>query len=199
MGWDDVLNAIGVLGGVGVVSAGISAWIGTIVSSRVIQRQKAKLDEQLETHKDALLREADQNRLLLKRQELMFEREFVAAVAFLKVQSSVVPDAWAPDLEWPDAQRRIAEKLGSHQMSLKMLLDQHSVALSKEARKLIESAKAEASSGSFEVAQETSEGDYEPEHYPSATVCKIIDDFCELMQKAEVQVREDLRLGSFRA
>jgi len=198
MGWDDVLKIVGALGGIGVLSAGISAWIGTIVSSRVIQRQKAKLDEQLETHKDMLLREADQNRLMLKRQELMFEREFEAAAAFLKVHGSVVPDAWAPDLDWSDAQVRIAENLSSHERRLKKLLDQHSVALSKEARKLIGSAKAEANSGSFEVAQETKEGDYQPGDYPSQTVCKIVDEFHALMEKAETQVREDLKAGSFR-
>lgn len=199
IGWDDALKVAGALGGIGAMSAGISAWIGTIVSSRVIEQQKAKLNEQLETHKDALLREADRNRLMLKRQELMFERELAAAVDFLKVQASVVPDSWAPDLDWYDAQERIAEKLFSHDRELKKLLDQHSVALSKEARKLIGSAKATANSGSYEVAQETVEGEYERGVGPSDTVRKTVDEFYEQMQKAETQIRQDLRSGSFDA
>ena len=67
MGWDDALKIVGALGGVGIVSAAIAAWIGNLVSSRVIEKQKATLAQQLETHKDLLLREADRNRLLLKR------------------------------------------------------------------------------------------------------------------------------------
>jgi hypothetical protein len=196
MGWDDALKVVGALGGVGVVSAGVSAWIGGIVSSRVIQKQKAKLDEQLETHKDMLLREADRNRLLLKRQELMFERELAAAIEFLKVQANVVPDTWAPDLDWYDAQERIAENLISHDQALKKLLDQHSVSLSAEARKLIGSAKSAANSGSFGVAQETTEGEYEPGSGPSDAVRKIVDEFYETMQAAEIQIRQDLRAGS---
>lgn len=195
--WDDALKVVGTLGGVGVISAGIAAWIGNLVSSRVVEKQKAKLAEQLETHKDTLLREADRNRLMLKRQELMFERELAAATAFLKVQGSVVPDPWAPDLDWCDAQERIAENLCSLDRDLKELLDQHSVSLSNEARQLIGSAKAIANSGSFEVAQETKEGEYERGYGPSDAVRKIVDDFHEAMQKAETQIRRDLKSGTF--
>ena len=199
MTWDDAFKVVGALGGVGVVSAAMAAWIGNMVSSRVIEKQKATLAEQLETHKDLLLREADRNRLLLKRQELMFEREFDASVAFLNLHNNVVPESWAPDLDWSDAQVRIAEKLGTHERDLKKLLDKHSVALSKEARKLIGSAKSTANSGSFEVAQETDEGDYAPGDYPSDRVCKIVDEFYELMQQAESQIRLYLKAGTFDA
>lgn len=199
MGWDDALKIVGALGGVGIVSAAIAAWMGNLVSSRVIEKQKATLAQQLETHKDLLLREADRNRLLLKRQELMFEREFNASVAFLNLHNKVVPEAWAPDLDWSDAQVRIAENLCSHERDLKKLLDKHSVALSKDARRLINSAKSTANSGSFEVAQETKEGDYAPGDYPSDIVCKIVDEFYNLMQQAESQIRLDLKAGTFDA
>lgn len=199
MGWDDALKVVAALGGVSVIAGAVAAWIGNLVSSRVIERQKATLAEQLETHKDTLLREADRNRLLLKRQELMFEREIEASVAFLRLHSKVVPDAWAPDLDWLDAQTRIAEELCSHESDLKKLLEKHSIAFSKDARKLICAARSEAISGWFEVAQETTEGRYGLNYGPSDRVRKHVDEFYERMKEAEAQIRQDLKAGSFDA
>lgn len=79
---------------------------------------------------------------------------------------------------------------------MKKLLDRHSVSLGAEARKLIGAAKSAANSGSFEVAQETTEGEYERGSGPSDAVRKIVDEFYEKMQAAEIQIRQDLRAGS---
>ncbi|QJR03490.1 hypothetical protein HH800_15675 [Sphingobium yanoikuyae] len=219
MDFSSVMEVVGALGGVGVIAAGIGGVAGKIMSSRAIEHHKASLKEQLETHKSALNKDlethkltlgrelethkselilgADRNRLILKRQELMFEREHAAAVDFLKIFYGVMPDAWAPDLDWSDAQREIAENLPEHERQLKKFLLNHATALSQEVRKLVASARSKASDGSFEVAQETSEGSYEPDQYPSNTVNKIVDEFYEALSDAEKKIREDLQNGSF--
>lgn len=197
MDWSDVLKVIGALGGIATVSAGVAAFVGNLVSSRIVQAQKAKFDEQLETHKDALVREADRNRLILKRQEMLFEREYTAAADFFRLFSDIIPEPWAPDLDWADAQMRIAESFFSHEKNLRIFLGKYSACLSGEARRLLESAKSRANEGGFEVAQETVEGEYELGCYPSDRVCKIVDQFHEALSSAEKKIRDDLRTGSF--
>lgn len=199
MGWGDVLKVVAALGGIATVAGAVAAFIGNLVSSRIVQAHKAKLDEQLETHKGLLVREADRHRLWLKRQELMFEREYAAASEFFKLFNSILPEPWAPDLDWPEVQPRIAENFIKHERSLKAFLDTHSASLSKEARELIGSAKHRANEGSFEVAQETEEGEYEPDSYPSDRVCKIVDQFFDDLRNAEERLRLDLQKGSFLA
>ena len=135
--------------------------------------------------------------MLLKRQELMFEREYGAAADFFRVLAKVVPAPWAPDLDWAEAQTRIAENLFQHEQRLRKFIGQHSASLGDEVRRLIGSATTLANEGGFEVAQETDEGDYPPGGFPSDRVCKIVDEFYETMLKAEKQIRNDLRNGSF--
>jgi hypothetical protein len=208
MAFEDVLAVVGTIGGLGAFAGAVGGLVGKYMSDRAIQSHKATLDKQLESHKaelglqlesykGELAQDADRNRLLLKRQELMFEREFEAVVAFLKLHNKVVPEPWAPDPDWYDAQERIAENLSTHDGELKKLLDRHSVALSKEARQLISSAKSKANEGLFEVALETTEGQYEQDSGPSDKVRKIVDEFYERMKLAEAQVRLDLKVGSF--
>ena len=109
MEWNELFKVVGALGGIASVSAGVAAFVGNLISSRAIESHKAKLVLQLETHKSELNSVADRQRLLLKRQELMFEREYIAASEFYRIFTEVMPDPWAPDLDWGDAQARIAE------------------------------------------------------------------------------------------
>lgn len=196
MGWDDALQVVGALGGVGVVSAGISAWVGNVVSQRVIEAQKADFAKQLESHKDMLLREADRNRLMLKRQELMFERELAAVEAFLNVQSRVLPDAWSPEFNWSGSEERIAENLSLHARDLECLLQEHSVSLSKEARSLISRAKEIAENALVEIADK--EECFNSRGFGAReSVRKLVDGFSKAMQSAEFCIRQDLKMGSF--
>jgi hypothetical protein len=199
MNWALVLQVVGAIGGVAAIAGGVAAFVGNLVSSRFLQAHKAKLDEQLETHKDSLVREADRYRLLLKRQELMFEKEYTAGADFFQLFASIVPDPWAPDLDWSEAQVRIAENLFSHEQKLKSFLSKNSAALGGDVRRLIEAAKMQANQGGFEVARETDGKDYEPGTYPSKTVCDIVDKFYEKLNCAETQLRKDLQVGSFGA
>ena len=197
MDYTDVLSVIGAFGGVTAISGGVAAVVGKIMMSRLIQSHKAELDKQLENHKNVLTQASDLNRLMLKRQELMFEREYTAVSDFLRLFSEITPDPWAPDLDWSDAQVRIAENLFDTEKRLKSFLNMHSASLSEEVRRLINSAKTSANQGSFEVAQDTDEGDYLLGSLPSDRVRKLVDSLVEDLTRAESRLRIDLENGSF--
>jgi hypothetical protein len=79
------LSLLGVAATVGVVAAPVAWWVAKLAadhsSKTWLQTHKAELDRDLESHKASLTSEADRQRLLLKRQELMFDREVIAAQA----------------------------------------------------------------------------------------------------------------------
>jgi len=195
--WNELFKVVGALGGIASVSAGVAAFVGNLISSRAIESHKAKLVLQLETHKSELNSVADRQRLLLKRQELMFEREYIAASEFYRIFTEVMPDPWAPDLDWGDAQARIAENFHKHEAALKAFLLSHSVSLSQTVRQTVERAKQVANEGVFEVGYDTRGEDYENNQLPHENVRKLVNEFYELVKEANTQIRLDLESGSF--
>ncbi|WP_143535685.1 hypothetical protein [Roseisalinus antarcticus] len=197
MDWNDIIKIVGTLGGIATVSAGVAAFVGNFISSRLVETHKANLNLQLETHKGELNNLADRKRLILKRQELMFEREYAAAAEFYRFFSGVIPDPWAPDLDWGDAQAHIAGDFHRHASGLKRFLIEHSASLSQTVRRTLEKAKQVANKGIFEVGYETRGEDYDFDLTPSEGVRKIVDQFYDLLKDADKQIRSNLESGSF--
>ncbi|MFC6640772.1 MULTISPECIES: hypothetical protein [Sulfitobacter] len=197
MDWNELMKVVGTFGGIASVSACVAAFVGKLISSRAIESHRAKLVLQLETHKSELNSVADRQRLLLKRQELMFEREYIAASEFYRLFTEVMPDAWAPDLDWGDAQVRIAENFNKHEAALKAFLISHSASLSQTVRHTVERAKQVATEGVFEVGHDTGGEGYEDNETPHENVQRLVDEFYELVKEANTQIRLDLESGSF--
>jgi hypothetical protein len=185
--------------GSGVVAAGgifhfaASGWL-----SRHLQVHKADLERDMVNHKHDLSGFADRNRLLLKREEMMFERELAATASFLEIMDSVLPKSGAYQ-EWEYAQDHIADRLHIHQQKLQNFYAKHSVAIGSKARDFISTAIEEAMGGAIMVGEETASEPYGFHSQPSYEVCAYVDDFYKAMQQAENQLRYDLKHGSFAA
>lgn len=201
MVWDEIVKIaatiVGALGGVAIISGLVASYVGKLVSTRITQSHQAEFDRQLETHKNLLLRDADRYRLLLKRQELMFEKEYSAAADFYRLFESIVPEQSFPDLDWLESQTQIAENFDKHSQILKKFLQRHAASLSEDALKLIEKAQKIAIEGSFEISYETTGGEYERGDTASPNVRAIVDRFFGLLEEADKRLRLDLQQGSF--
>jgi hypothetical protein len=131
------LSLLGVAATVGVVAAPVAWWVAKWAADHSskpwLQKHKAELDRDLESHKAVLTSEADRQRLLLKRQELMFDREVTAAEAYTKLYYKLYPKAGIPDPEWLDAQTYIAERFGTIEATLDKFLSDHSIAIGEAA------------------------------------------------------------------
>lgn len=197
MDWSDILKIVGAIGGIASISAAVSSFVGRVIISRIVESHKSKLNLQLERYKSELASLADRQRLLLKRQELMFEKEYAAASDFFRFFSGVVPDPWAPDLDWSDAQAEIAGDFHKHASELKKFLAVHTASISQDALKMIEGAIASANDGIFKVGMDTHGEDYGHELTPSQEVKKSVDEFYNSLKAANKQIRADLEGGSF--
>jgi hypothetical protein len=60
--WQTILTVLGALGGIGVITGTIAAFIGKLIASRVTQNQKAMHAEQLEQQRHQYSRELEQQR-----------------------------------------------------------------------------------------------------------------------------------------
>ncbi|MDO5631710.1 MAG: hypothetical protein Q4G22_07720 [Paracoccus sp. (in: a-proteobacteria)] len=194
MEWVEI---IGALGGIGAISATVSALVTNLISSRIIEKHKAKLTHDLETYKSELGRTADRQRLLLKRQELMFEKEYAAASEFYRLFSGIRPEPWAPDLDWSDAQADIANNFHKHATELQKFLRQHAASVSLKVRKNLERAQETATEGVFMTAVETGGEDYDQDLIPGDQVRQTVDKFYDLLSQADEEIRRDLENGSF--
>ncbi|WP_299654147.1 hypothetical protein [uncultured Jannaschia sp.] len=197
MDWSDILKVVGAIGGIASISAAVSGFVGRIVITRIVESYKSKLNLQLEKYKSELASLADRQRLLLKRQELMFEKEYAAASDFFRFYSGVVPDPWAPDLDWSDAQAEIAGNFHKHASELKKFLAVHTASISQPTLMTLESAFASANDGIFKVGMDTHGEDYGHELTPSQDVRQSVDEFYNFLKAANKQIRADLEGGSF--
>lgn len=179
------IGKLSLLGVYGLIAGAVGSLLSSYIFPKWLQKQKSELEV-----------EAEKLRFKLKRQELMFDRELLAAEEFFRLHDSILGTPRFPDPDWSDAQVIIADKFGSLEDQITKFLDKHGVAISESTSKSLTSARHIANQGSFDVAQETSEGEYEPGQYPGKIVQKAVDDFWKRIEEARKQIREDLSNGS---
>lgn len=179
------IGKLSLLGIYGLIAGAVGSLLSGYIFPKWLQKQKSELEV-----------EAEKFRFKLKRQELMFERELKAAEAFFRLYDKILGLPRVPDADWSEGQLIIAEKFTGLENQLTDFLDKHGVAISESTSNSLTSARHIANQGSFDVAQETSEGEYEPGQYPGKIVQKAVDDFWGRVEEARKQIREDLSNGS---
>lgn len=186
MNWNDALQLtlkfLAIMGGVGVVSAAVAAWISKHMSDRWLQTHKAELDRELETHKAELVRETEARKLSLRRQELMFQRELEATDAFMMLWRAIWPKYETPDMDYDDAISEVAGKLDAVEKEIDKYLVQHSSVISSVALQKLEGARTEASHAKFYS-----------EHEPGGPAPKAADKVLTALLEVKEQLLADLR------
>jgi hypothetical protein len=198
--WSVVWSVVGALGGVGVLgtAAGVvGGFVAKHIASEIIETHKGELAKELEKYKSELNGVADRNRLFLKRQELMFDREYAAASDFYMFFDGVLPRPRFPEMDWSEAQEDIAEDFGLNAMKLGKIIESHSASLSVATLEKLKKARRLADEGLFAVGEDTGGDSYGPNLYPSDNVRAKVDEFYALLKDIEKQIRHNLERGSF--
>jgi hypothetical protein len=141
-------KAVTVFGGVSIISVAISGFLAKSLADRSIERHKATLTQETERLKAELGKDAEIHKWKLKKSELLFEKEYAAAVAFFELKTKYEPVRRHPDMDWHevrgdvmdsfgDAEKRIAEYVTHHGL-LRHRISLHGVVLTttKRLRKL---------------------------------------------------------------
>lgn len=108
------------LGGASVVILGFSAWIGTLLSNRIVERVKSDLQKEVESHKTSL-----------RKSEFLFEKQYEAASEFIAMRQGFLP-AYRPDMDWHEACEDMAKHFDRIAKSLKAVVAKHGAVMSSE-------------------------------------------------------------------
>jgi hypothetical protein len=108
------------LGGASVVLLGLSGWIGTLLSNRIIERAKSELQKEVESHKTSL-----------RKSEFLFEKQYEAASEFIAMRQGFLP-AYRPDMDWYEACEDMAMHFDRIAKSLKAFVAKHGAIMSNE-------------------------------------------------------------------
>jgi len=132
---------------------------------------KREADAELERVKAALNRELEEHKARLKRSDFLFEREFLAASAMLKLYDDVYPKKSHPDMDWDDAMEEVAAHAGATRTKLDLFVIEHGAALAADLRKEL----GRASSLATELEMDMIGVSPDEVHGTASSLCKCLE------------------------
>jgi Flp pilus assembly protein CpaB len=119
--WEFVLKALAVVGGIGVVAGAVSAFVAKFFADRSIERHKAELAQETETHK-----------LSLRKKELLFGKQIDAASEFITLHQQLRPQYSHPDKDWDEACSEVVDEFSKVENKLNAYLAKYGAVLSAQ-------------------------------------------------------------------
>ena len=141
--WDLIIKAAGLFGGISVVSVAVAAFLAKFFSDRSIEKHKAELGKETETHK-----------LKLKKKEILFSKQLDAIGAFIELHQKLRPGFDWPEKDWGEACSEVVDDFGKFENRLEEYLRHFGAAISKDVREMIKSCVMLASINKFARAGE---------------------------------------------
>ena len=132
-----ILTSLG--GGVLIVGS-FTYWLGNLWASRLIQNEKKKLEQDLESYK-----------VKLKKSEFLFQKEFEAASEFVEIKQGLLPTYLHPEMEWYDACDYVAQSIDEIEFKLRNYLSRHGAILKNETRHIVSVCIGIAGKNKFEI------------------------------------------------
>ena len=131
---------LGSLGGGVLIVGAFTKWLGDLWAKRLIQNEKKKLDEEMESYK-----------IKLKKSEFLFQKEFEAASELVALIRSFLPTYNHPQMDWYEACDEIAHDFKKVELKLDEYLSKHGAVLNENVVDLISSCIAIAGENKFEI------------------------------------------------
>jgi hypothetical protein len=131
---------LGSLGGGALIIGAFAKWLGELWAKRLIQHEKKKLDEEIESHK-----------IKLKKSEFIFQREYEAASELVALIRGLLPTYSHPQMDWHEACDEIAQNFHRIELILHAYLSKHGAILSEEVLDIIGTCISIAGENKFEI------------------------------------------------
>lgn len=139
------------LGGGAALVLAFSSWLGKVWASRIMEKDKARYEKELEDLKSRYLRDTEKYKTSLKKSEFIFEKEYKAACEFMALKISILPKWNNPEIDWEEALNEIAMSFAYHETPLYRFLGEHGAVLSKKNRERLRGCISLAESGKFDI------------------------------------------------
>lgn len=169
---------------IGILTGAISGWFSKYIFPKWLQEKKHELEDQSEMH-----------RFQIKRQELMFDREFAAAEKLFVFYENAMSFQAGPYDDDPDHFGSIAApKLGEWGVQITELIKENGTVLSDPTLKRLRRARHFARLGDTSWAEDKPE-DNGPDYSPSKSTMDYLSEFAKNLDAAREQARADLTTG----
>jgi len=144
---EEIFGAAGaVLASIGsatLILMGFAAWLGKLWTKRIIQQERVEFDKYLQKEKvkldahlqneqaklDALL---ETHKAKLSKSQFTFQKEFEAASELSVLFHSLLPEHYAPDMDFHDACDEMARNFDACEKVLRAFQGKHGAVLAKE-------------------------------------------------------------------
>lgn len=131
---------LGSLGGGVLIVGAFTKWLGDLWAKRLIQNEKKKLDEEMESYK-----------IKLKKSEFIFQKEFEAASELVALIRSFHPAYSHPQMDSYDACDEIAHGFDKIELRLGDYLSKHGAVLKEDVVDIISTCISIAGETKFEI------------------------------------------------
>ena len=139
------------LGGAGAIVLGCSSYFGKMWANKLMESDKAKYAQELESLKNKFTNETESYKLKLKKSEFIFEKEFEATSEFVTLKGTVLPTYSHPEMDWYEACDSMAHDFHETERKLESFLYKHGAVLTEEAKDLINFAIGFAAENKFKI------------------------------------------------
>jgi len=137
------------IGGASLIIGVLSSWLGKVWASRIMQKEIADHNKELEKLKSEFLLDTESFKTRLKKSEYIFEMEYDAASKLVEIRRNLLPTVDRPEMDYYEANDVMAENFGRIETDLGLFLKRYGVVLDDEAISLIESAQMDAGNEKF--------------------------------------------------
>jgi len=140
-------NLLQTLASIGSVATPFLVLLLSAVGWKYRNSIESRLNQYFEIHKQKI-----------KNSEFFFKKQFEASQALYLIKAEMMPPYSHPDMDWHDAIKEMADKLGKTHGVLEEFLKNYFTVLSPEVLEKLESAAANADEGKLYGGEEDSKG-----------------------------------------
>jgi len=153
----DLLKLAGaILGSItsaGVIVLGFSSWLGKVWADRLMEKEKAKYEKELEALRNDFDKKMESYKVKLKKSEFIFQKEYEATSEFFTLLMRAIPDKRYLDQDWIEHLEDVVYASRILEKEIIDYLSKHSAVLEKKTQELLSKCLVILSDSKFEVAQ----------------------------------------------
>lgn len=182
LGW----STLAIFGGGGAAISAISAFASKLLADKALEKQKGEINQKLENLKGDIALRLESHKHQIRREELLFERDFSAAHDWYQLKLAIFPkDMHEPDFE--GMLDHVGMSLGSISRQLYNYLEKHGPIIPENVRKKVESFAFLSGSEQYDL----------PDRRDATTEArKLVKELYEYFPEMEICLNDRVRASS---
>ncbi len=145
-------SVIASLGGGALIVFGFSNWLGKVWANRLMVKEKAAHQVELESLRNTFLQDIESYKVKLKKSEFIFEKEFKAASELVSLKLSIFPEYSYPTMDWEDVCEYLAYDSESIEKKVGEFVSKHGAILGEDVLSKLSNCKGVAGEIKFKVS-----------------------------------------------